>query len=67
MEASAADKTGRIDGIIYVRRYMNQQPISDDSVSPFCTNTLHNHANRIIEHASLSHWVAEYNLIVSSA
>jgi len=28
---------------------------------------LHNHANRIIKQVSLSHWVAEYNLKVSSA
>jgi len=64
-------------------RYMNQQPISDYSGSPFCTTTLHNHANRIIKQAllglsilhnkriikqaSLSQWVAEYNLKVSSA
>jgi len=34
----------------------------DFSGSPFCTTTLHNHANRIINQASLSHWVAEYNL-----
>jgi len=39
-------------------RYMNQQPISDYSGSPFCITTLHNHANRIIKQASLSHWVA---------
>jgi len=28
---------------------------------------LHNYAKRIIKQASLSHWVAEYNLKVSSA
>jgi len=49
------------------RQYMNQQPISDYSGSPFCTTTLQNHANRIIKLVQLSHWVAEYNLKVSSA
>jgi len=38
-------------GIHCRRRYMNQQPISDYSSSPFCTTPLHNHANRIIKQA----------------